>query len=232
MCVAQVEAANESTRAAETRLAEAREEASRLQQRLMAAEEAAGRDARKLETLARDVRAEQQHAEATLERLERAHARVQQLEGQACPRARPRTACSVRAVPKAAVRGRPREHRGMHVQVAAADDTVSRYKEEKREVAATLEDLKFRVTQAERRGKQEVLSSSKLQERLQEAVVRAGQAEARADEAWQAAAAHEAAAREANARLEEMEPMLQAAEGRCQVRSAVGRPAHLFRGLW
>lgn len=79
----QVEAANESTRVAETRLAEAREESSRLQQRLMAAEEAAGRDARKLETLARDVRAEQQHAEATLERLERAHARVQQLEGQA-----------------------------------------------------------------------------------------------------------------------------------------------------
>lgn len=82
-CALQVEAANESTRVAETRLAEAREESSRLQQRLMAAEEAAGRDARKLETLARDVRAEQQHAEATLERLERAHARVQQLEGQA-----------------------------------------------------------------------------------------------------------------------------------------------------
>ena len=53
-----------------------------MQQRLLAAEEAASRDTRKMDTLARDVKAEQQHAAATLERLERAHLRIQQLESQ------------------------------------------------------------------------------------------------------------------------------------------------------
>jgi hypothetical protein len=53
-----------------------------MQQRLLAAEENASRDARKMDVLARDVKAEQQHAAATLERLERAHSRIQQLEGQ------------------------------------------------------------------------------------------------------------------------------------------------------
>lgn len=81
-CIFQIEAANESTRIAETRLAEAREEVSRMQQRLLASEEAASRDTRKMDTLARDVKAEQQHAAATLERLERAHLRVQHLESQ------------------------------------------------------------------------------------------------------------------------------------------------------
>ena len=82
--IIQIDAANESTRIAETRLAESREELSKMQQRLLAAEEAASRDARKMDTLARDVKAEQQHASATLERLERAHLRIQQLESQVC----------------------------------------------------------------------------------------------------------------------------------------------------
>ena len=63
----QVEAANESTRITETRLAEAREEVSRMQQKLLATEEAASRDTRKIDTLARDVKAEQQHAVYTRE---------------------------------------------------------------------------------------------------------------------------------------------------------------------
>lgn len=95
---------------------------------------------------------------------------------------------------------------------------MARYKEEKREVAATLEDLKFRVAQAERRGKQEVLSSSKLQQRLEDAAHRAAKAEAAAEEAWQAAAAHEAAARDAEGRRAEAEAAAQAADARCQVR--------------
>lgn len=53
-----------------------------MQQRLLASEESASRDTRKMESLARDIKAEQQHAAATLERLERAHLRIQQLESQ------------------------------------------------------------------------------------------------------------------------------------------------------
>ena len=85
-------------------------------------------------------------------------------------------------------------------------------------MAATLEDLKFRVAQAERRGKQEVLSSSKLQQRLEDAAHRAAKAEATAEEAWQAATAHEAAARDAEGRRAEAEAAAQAADARCQVR--------------
>lgn len=89
-------------------------------------------------------------------------------------------------------------------------------------MAETLEDLKFRVSQAERRGKQDVLASSKLQERLQEAAGRAAKAEAAAEEAWHAATAHEAHARDAEGRCADAEATARAAETRCQVRCTCG----------
>lgn len=78
----QVKAAEEETRHANSRAAEATAELARVQQKLLAAEEAAGRTARRVELLERDVQAEKSHARATGERLERAQARLSSLESQ------------------------------------------------------------------------------------------------------------------------------------------------------
>ena len=80
----QVKTAEEDARHANKRAAEAAAELARVQQKLLAAEEGAGRTGRRVELLERDIQAEKGHSAATGERLERAHARISALEGQVC----------------------------------------------------------------------------------------------------------------------------------------------------
>lgn len=78
----QVQAAEDEERKANTRAADAVAELARVQQKLLAADDASARGDRAADAARRELEAEREHSAAVAARLERAHARIAALEAQ------------------------------------------------------------------------------------------------------------------------------------------------------
>lgn len=107
------------------------------------------------------------------------------------------------------------------MQLAEADDVVSKHKEAKRNAEAETADVRFKLQQAERRTKQETLATAAVQERLEAAIARTREAEARMAEAEHEAADQASGFREWEARVRDSEETCAVAERKLQVRHLV-----------
>jgi multidrug resistance efflux pump len=104
------------------------------------------------------------------------------------------------------------------LQLAEADDVVSKHKEAKRAAEEQTADVRFKLQQAERRAKQEALATSAVQERLETAIARTREAEARLAEAEHEIADQASLLREWEARVRDSEDTCAVAEHKLQVR--------------
>ena len=104
------------------------------------------------------------------------------------------------------------------MQLAEADDVVSKHKEAKRSAEEQTADVRFKLQQAERRAKQEALASAGVQERLEAAIARTREAEARMAEAEHEAATQASGLMEWEARVRESEETCAVAERKLQAR--------------
>lgn len=103
------------------------------------------------------------------------------------------------------------------LQLAEADDVVSKHKEAKRNAEEQTADVRFKLQQAERRVKQEASATASVQERLEAATARVREAEARMAEAEHESAAQVLALREWESRVRESEETCSIAERKLQV---------------
>lgn len=104
------------------------------------------------------------------------------------------------------------------VQLAEADDVVSKHKEAKRTAEELTADVRFKLQQAERRAKQETLATAAVQERLEAAIARTREAEARMAEAEHESADQVSSLREWEARVRDSEETCAVAEHKLQAR--------------